>query len=439
MGRPSAWRWMRPARPKRRTSRSRSSTCAACPLSTCPPSWRRCRRLIARSWFTRRRSSVGLVVKSPPGSATTASTCWRRRWPASEEWMHRIRRRATRSSTCRMSIGFSKPSTSPSPMADQTFRLPDLGEGLTEAQLVTWRVQEGGHVEVNEPLCDVETAKAVVVIPSPWMGTIQKLHARPGESVAVGSALVTIAAEGAPAAVEPRPAEGVEATPTDGERRISVVGIRKAIARQMVRSVSTIPQFTEFAVFDATNLLAARQRQKQSGRSLTPLPYFIVALVKAVRAFPLMNSSWDEARDEIVVKQPINLGIAVNTSQGLLVPVLRGADQLDLSAIADQSARLIEGARAGTLKPGEMSGGTITITNVGASGPVETGTPIISPPECCVVAFGANKPRPMVIDGEVVARSGAWISISVDHRIVDGALATEFLTALVGELEHLHA
>jgi len=405
-------------------------------------------------------------------------------------------------------------------MAEQTFRLPDLGEGLTEAQLVTWRVEEGGQVEVNEPLCDVETAKAVVVIPSPWAGTIQKLHARPGESVAVGSALVTIAAQGAPAPVEPLPAESVEATPstlvgygpgagppagirrrarvapstpqmgsdvraapfvrqlakergvdlaaltgsgpggritradvegaaspvaatsaaaaastTDGERRISVVGIRKAIARQMVRSVTTIPQFTEFAVFDATKLLAARERQKQGGRSMTPLPYFILALVKAVRAFPLMNSSWDEAHDEIVVKQPINVGIAVNTSQGLLVPVLRGAERLDLMAIADQAARLIEGARAGTLKPVEMSGGTITITNVGASGPVETGTPIISPPECCVVAFGAIKPRPMVIDGKVVARSGAWISISVDHRIVDGALATEFLTALVGELE----
>ena len=225
------------------------------------------------------------------------------------------------------------------------------------------------------------------------------------------------------------------ASTTDGERRISVVGIRKAIARQMVRSVTTIPQFTEFAVFDATKLLAARERQKQGGRSMTPLPYFILALVKAVRAFPLMNSSWDEAHDEIVVKQPINVGIAVNTSQGLLVPVLRGAERLDLMAIADQAARLIEGARAGTLKPVEMSGGTITITNVGASGPVETGTPIISPPECCVVAFGAIKPRPMVIDGKVVARSGAWISISVDHRIVDGALATEFLTALVGELE----
>ncbi len=399
-------------------------------------------------------------------------------------------------------------------MADQTFRLPDLGEGLTEAQLVAWRVEEGAQVDINAPLCEVETAKAVVVIPSPWAGTIQKLHARPGESVAVGEALVTITAAaaqtestpgtlvgygpGAPesgirrkartaaslpessgdvraapfvrqlakdmgvdlaqltgsgpggrvtradveaAASSPASASSTStaAPPTDGERRISVVGIRKAIARQMVRSVSTIPQFTEFAVFDATNLMAARDEAKASGRSMTPLPYFIAAVVKAVRAYPLMNSSWDESRDEIIVKQAINVGIAVNTSQGLLVPVLRSADKLELTAIAEKSAHLIEGARAGTLPPGEMSGGTITVTNVGASGPVETGTPIINPPECCVVAFGAIKPRPMVVQGQVVARSGAWISISVDHRIVDGALATEFLTALVAELETISA
>ena len=396
-------------------------------------------------------------------------------------------------------------------MADQTFRLPDLGEGLTEAQLVAWRVEEGATVEVNAPLCDVETAKAVVVIPSPFAGTIQKLHARPGESVAVGEPLVTISASdgatadttpgtlvgygpGAPeagirrkaraaaapaesggdvraapfvrqlakergvdlgqvtgsgpggritradveAAALPAPASPSQAA-VDGERRISVVGIRKAIARQMVRSVSTIPQFTEFAVFDATNLMAAREKRKASGHPMTPLPYFIAAVVKAVQAYPLMNSAWDESRDEIVVKQAINMGIAVNTAQGLLVPVLRGADHLELNAIAEQSAQLIEGARAGTLPPGQMSGGTITVTNVGASGPVETGTPIINPPECCVVAFGAIKPRAMVVEGQVVARSGAWISISVDHRIVDGALATEFLTALVSELESIRA
>jgi len=229
-----------------------------------------------------------------------------------------------------------------------------------------------------------------------------------------------------------------KATP-DGERRISVVGIRKAIARQMVRSVSTIPQFTEFAIFDATNLMAARERFKASGRSVTPLPYFIQGVIRAVHAYPLMNSSWDEANDEIIVKKTINVGIAVNTSQGLLVPVLRDAEALDFDGIAAKSAYLIEGARTATLKPGEMTGGTITVTNVGASGPVESGTPIINPPECCVVAFGAIKSRPMVLDGAVVARPGAWISISVDHRIVDGALATEFLTNLVDELERLGA
>jgi pyruvate dehydrogenase E2 component (dihydrolipoamide acetyltransferase) len=409
-------------------------------------------------------------------------------------------------------------------MAEQTFRLPDLGEGLTEAQLVSWRVEEGTLVEVNAPLADVETAKAVVVIPSPYAGRVQKLHAKPGQTVPVGAPLITIATEGAAAAgttgevkaddSAPRTLVGygpgapeagmrrrarvaastatsnddVRAAPfvrqlakekgvdlssisgtgpggritkadveaaalalsraagsgaalasdgasVGGERRISVVGIRKAIAKQMVRSVSTIPQFTEFAIFDATTLIAARGRQKAAGRSMTPLPYFIQAMVKSVRAYPLMNSSWDESRDEIIVKQAINVGIAVNTGQGLLVPVLRGADQLDLAAIAEKSAHLIEGARAGTLTPAEMTGGTITVTNVGASGPVETGTPIINPPECCVVGFGAIKPRPMVVDGQVLARPGAWISISVDHRIVDGALATEFLTALVKELE----
>ncbi len=234
-------------------------------------------------------------------------------------------------------------------------------------------------------------------------------------------------------------AAAVTTRPQDGDERISVVGIRKAIARQMVRSVSTIPQFTEFALFDATNLMATRDRLRAEGQLLTPLPFFVRALARALRGYPLLNSTWDESRDEIVIKRAINVGVAVNTPQGLLVPVLRGADQLDLAAITSQAAVLIEGARAGTLQPGQMQGGTITLTNVGASGSVETGTPIINPPECCVVGFGAIRPRPMVVEGKVLARSSAWISISVDHRIVDGALATEFLTALVHDLEETHA
>ena len=396
-------------------------------------------------------------------------------------------------------------------MADQVFYVPDLGEGLTEAQVVSWKVQEGSQVNVNDPLCEVETAKAVVVVPSPWAGIVRRLHARPGESVPVGSPLITIAAA-AEATEEPsggvlvgygpqaRPepgarrrsrvvapstvsADDVRAAPfvrqlarekgvdlakvtgtgpagritradveaaaqaaiaaprasAPGDERVSVVGIRKAIARQMVRSVSTIPQFTEFALFDATSLVAARERRKAAGESLTPLPYFVRAVITAVRDFPLLNSSWDEAHDEIVIKRSVHVGIAVNTDSGLLVPVIRDAEQLELAEIAARAATLIAGARAGTLKPGEMTGSTITVTNVGASGPVETGTPIINPPECCVVGFGAIRPRPMVLDGQVVARQCAWISISVDHRIVDGALAAEFLSALVRYLENVDA
>lgn len=409
-------------------------------------------------------------------------------------------------------------------MAERTFHLPDLGEGLTEAQLVRWRVDAGAPVEVNAPLCEVETAKAVVVIPSPWAGTIRSLHARPGESIPVGAPLVTIAPTAEPAgeaeatggsvlvgygahtpggaqrrrrapaapASTPTPQAGVRAAPfvrqlarergvdlsaiqgsgpdgritrsdveaaaappsapaaaaapqastperrpdQDGDHRITVVGIRKAIARQMVRSVSTIPQFTEFAIFDATALMEARALARRGGRPRTPLPYFVRALALAVRAHPLLNSSWDEARDEIVVKGALHVGIAVNTPQGLLVPVLRHADRLDLDAIAEQAGRLIDGARAGTLSVSDMTGGTITVTNVGASGPIETGTPLVNPPECCVVGFGGIRQRPMVVKGQVLARESAWISISVDHRIVDGGLATEFLTTLVTQLEH---
>jgi pyruvate dehydrogenase E2 component (dihydrolipoamide acetyltransferase) len=410
-------------------------------------------------------------------------------------------------------------------MADLTFRLPDLGEGLTDAQLVQWRVTEGQTVEVNAPLAEVETAKAVVVIPSPWAGTVHSLHGKPGQTIAVGAPLVTITTEAAPqgearagnvlvgygpdagqtvgfrrraraAGSAAQPSDDVRAAPfvrelarnrgvdlsrvqgsgpqgritradveaaagggaskaspaetpapsvrRNGDRqspddqRISVVGIRKAIARQMMRSVTSIPQFTEFAIFDATALDAARARHRLEGRSLTPLPYFIRAVTRAVQQHPLLNSSWDDAADEIIVHRRIHVGIAVNTEHGLLVPVLKHADRMEVDELAREAGRLIEGARSGSLPPAEMTGSTITITNVGASGPIETGTPIINPPECCVVGFGAIRLRPLVVQGQVLARPSAWISISVDHRIVDGGLATEFLTTLVERLEGLN-
>jgi pyruvate dehydrogenase E2 component (dihydrolipoamide acetyltransferase) len=397
------------------------------------------------------------------------------------------------------------------------FRLPDLGEGLTEAQLVKWLVTQGQAVEVNQPLCEVETAKALVEIPAPWAGKVEQLHARPGETVPVGSPLVTIAqpagAESAAApkggvlvgygpggvpetpvrrrrrAVEAAAAgsdaedsddgagSDVRATPVvrkrarelgvdlrqvqgsgpggrivredlerlgaaaaprpggDGDERISVVGIRKAIARRMLQSVATIPHFTEFGVFDATALAARREALQREGVRATPLAFFVAATVSAVQRFPIMNSSWQEATDEILVRRQVHVGIATDTPRGLLVPVLRDAQQLRVKEIAMQAADLVARAQAGTLAPAQMSGSTITITNVGAKGAVLTGVPLINPPECCVVGFGAITPQALVVDSAVVARPAAWISISADHRIVDGAAAAGFLAAIVAWLE----
>jgi pyruvate dehydrogenase E2 component (dihydrolipoamide acetyltransferase) len=391
------------------------------------------------------------------------------------------------------------------------FRLPDLGEGLTEAQLVKWLVTQGQAVEVNQPLCEVETAKALVEIPAPWAGQVEKLHARPGETVPVGSPLVTIAQPaGAESAQAPKggvlvgygpggvpetpvrrrrraveaPAGGsdsedsdVRATPVvrkrarelgvdlrqvrgsgrggrivredlerlgtaasaqpgeDGDEHISVVGIRKAIARRMLQSVTTIPHFTEFGVFDATALAAWRAALQQAGVRATPLAFFVAATVWAVQRFPIMNSSWQEATDEILVHRQVHVGIATDTPRGLLVPVLRDAQRLRVKEIVVQAADLIARAQAGTLPPAQMSGGTITITNVGAKGSVLTGVPLINPPECCVVGFGAISPQALVVEGAVVARPAAWISISADHRIVDGAAAAGFLAAIVAWLE----
>src|ERR671936_1570756 len=198
MGRPEASPWMRPKPRRRRTSPSRSSTFAASRHLTCTASWSRCARPIAPSWSTRPRFLAGSAPRSRPGSAMRALIFSRPRSRASAEWTLPILLRATRSSISPASTVFSRKPTWPSPMADQTFKLPDLGEGLTEAQLVSWRVEEGAQVEVNAPLCDVETAKAVVVIPSPYAGTVRKLFAQPGESVPVGATLVMIEAASGP-------------------------------------------------------------------------------------------------------------------------------------------------------------------------------------------------------------------------------------------------
>jgi pyruvate dehydrogenase E2 component (dihydrolipoamide acetyltransferase) len=424
------------------------------------------------------------------------------------------------------------------------FLLPDLGEGLEEAQVVQWLVQVGDTVALNQPICQVETAKALVDIPSPFAGTVTALHAQPGDTVPVGTPLLTIAdaaasgrngaaedaghgpvlvgygTEGpaqsftrrrrgsapavqAPATTQPAqnpinimplspaatpepaasplvrkmaqdrgidlralkgtgpggrirvedldqaahaPATNAPASPTSlapDEERISTVGLRKAIAARMVKAATTIPHFTEYSLFDASALVALRQRLKDdpiyADQKLTYLPFFARALALAVQAYPVMNSRWDEDGNAIVIKRSLHLGIATDTPRGLLVPVIHNAHELDLARLAAEAVRLIGLARDGKLDAKSLSGSTITLTNVGASGPVDTGAPVINPPEACVVGFGAIKARALVVGDEVRARPSCWISISCDHRIVDGATAAQFMGALVAALEQPEA
>ena len=436
-------------------------------------------------------------------------------------------------------------------MAEREFKLPDLGEGLTDGEVVRWLVAEGDTIELNQPIVEVETAKAVVEIPAPYGGTVVKLHAAEGESLDVGAPLISVDTAGeasAPAAAQaavavaaepdPEPAQELQATlvgpgerqqvrrrrigghtrsangpatttpgpaaqrpratppvrryakdrgvdlaalvgtgrdgritredvdgaldgaqdgakdgtrpaaasvapaarqPRDrGEERIPVRGTRRQIAAAMTASAFSIPHVTEFLTVDATRLMGLRERLRAlptaGGLKLTPLAVVARALCAAVRSYPLMNSSWDEAAGDIVVKGRVNLGIATDTPTGLLVPNIKDADTLGILDLSRELTRLTELARERKAAPADLTGGTITITNVGGFG-VETGTPIINKPECAILATGLIAPRPWVVDGQLAVRQLMTTSVSFDHRIVDGAYAAQFLAHLRDLLE----
>ncbi len=427
-------------------------------------------------------------------------------------------------------------------MALKDFALPDLGEGLTESELVSWHVAVGDTVELNQPLAEVETAKALVELPSPFAGVIRKLYAEPGTTVLVGAPIVAFELEGAAgeapdaadAAATPArepvlvgygpPVEGgtrparrarkdggdsrrsssdspsesrIETTPAEAPRstppvrklardlgidlasitgtgarglitredveaaasggslrdagfagpsgsesgaqgtvvggretRTRIQGVRKHTAAAMVQSAFTAPHASEFLTIDVTPTMELIASLKElpafRGKRLNLLTVVAKALCVAVGRNPSVNSRWDEQAQEIVQYHYVNLGIAAATPRGLMVPNIKDADALDLVGLADALSSLVETAKAGTASPAELSGGTISITNIGSFG-IDAGTPILNPGEAMILALGAVKRMPWEYRDEIALRQVLTLSVSFDHRLVDGEQGSRFL------------
>ncbi len=388
------------------------------------------------------------------------------------------------------------------------FKLPDIGEGVAEAEIVKWLVAVGDRVSEDQPLAEVLTDKATVEIPSPKTGRIARLGAAEGEILKVGGVLAEIevmdAAAGtadagsvpetthtgpttpsaSPSATVLAPPAGarVEAVPaaralakekgldlariagsgpngritledvqraaaappasvpaTAGETRVPLRGLRRKIAEHMEHAARTIPHFTFVAECDMSAVVEARRADQAAaqaaGVKLTYLAYVIRAVVQALAKFPYLNARFDDAAQEIVLGDAVHLGIATATEEGLTVPVMRDAQTLGLLETAREVERLAAGARAKRLALEELSGGTFTITTTGALGGL-LATPIIHAPQVAILGVHEVKPKPVVKDGQVVAREMTNLSLSLDHRVVDGQMGAEFLYAVIENLQH---
>lgn len=397
------------------------------------------------------------------------------------------------------------------------FKLPDVGEGVVEGEIVKWLVKEGDSVNEDQLLVEVLTDKATIQIPSPAKGKILKLLAKEGSIVKVGESLIVIGNDGDMAeqtattsehpttahstpSLQTIPAESshavgdqVQAPPairklardmnvdlarvrgsgsggritredvlqaTKGqaqvavsitqtvskpsagpEERIPLHGIRRIIAEKMLKSRRTAAHVTHVDEVDMTELVTLRQEMKSeaeaSGVKLTYLPFIIKAVVKSLKDHPYLNSSLDDEKSEIVLKRYYNIGIAAAAPDGLVVPIVKEADQKSVLQIAREIETLSEKARTGKLELHELQGGTFTITNIGPFGGVLS-TPIINYPEVAIMGVHRITPRAVVRDGQVVIREMTYLSLSFDHRVLDGAEAALFTNDVIRYLQSPH-
>lgn len=407
-------------------------------------------------------------------------------------------------------------------MATKAFRLPDLGEGLEDAEVVRWLVAVGDEVKLNQPLVEVDTAKALVEIPSPFAGVVTQLHAGVAEVVKVGAELVTF--EVSEEAAEPKRkavlvgygveegsevkrrrrlrAPGTKATvaasepqtgsrasdgqvqapppvrkmaselgvdlsalkgtgpggritredvlaasssarPSQGpvptqrkatEERIDVKGVRRVVAEKMARSVAEIPHVTTYLSFDATEVLALRAELSGGGTKVTPLAVISAAFARICAKHRKLNSTWDPEGHQIVLHADVHMGIATDTDRGLMVPVVHNIIDLSLPDVAARIAELSTLAREGRAGLDQLTGSTVTISNVGSFG-AEYGTPIINHPEASILAVGVIEERVVVRNGGILVRPMCTMSLSFDHRVLDGAEAGRALMDLKELLE----
>ena len=393
-------------------------------------------------------------------------------------------------------------------MVQYEFKLPDIGEGVAEGEILKWLVKEGEAVKEDQSLVEVMTDKVNVQIPSPKDGTIAKILVKEGEVVKVGRPILVIEFVGtAPAPAEQQRPQPVQAAPaaqvlqspvpqdrvlaapatrrlarelgvditrvkgsgpggrvtdddlragspaaataapavaaaaprapaasSDDEERVPLRGVRKITAERMTKSFHTVAQVTLVDEVDMTELVLLREAFKGSaekrGVKLTFLPFVIKAVIPALKEFPYVNSTLDEASGEIVLKKRYNLGIATDTPGGLLVPVLRDADKKDIFELSAEIERLAGMARTAELERDEVQGSTFTITNLGSIGGLFA-TPIVNYPEVAILGTHRITKRPVVRDGKIEVRDMMYISLSFDHRVMDGAYGARFMNRII--------